>query len=126
MIQRRDVLASRKGHKSKLRLAVWNQCSGYVARQTSQNQILRYVMTGHFYFTKLLLPLLIATAKKAPTDTVRVINVSSLGHYLGVPEGIRWSTLVPGPESFEARRKLGTARLFGQSKTVGSTSFLPI
>jgi len=48
---------------------------------------------------------------------VRVVNVSSLGHYLGAPEGIRWTTIVPGAESLEARRKLGSTRLYGQSKT---------
>lgn len=88
--------------------------------------ILRHVMAGHFYFTKLLLPLLTATAKNAPANSVRVINVSSLGHYLGAPEGIRWDTLVRGQESLEARRKLGSARLFGQSKTVGIMSTPPI
>jgi NAD(P)-dependent dehydrogenase (short-subunit alcohol dehydrogenase family) len=84
------------------------------------------MMAGHFYFTKLLLPVLTETAKKAPAKSVRVINVSSLGHYLGAPEGIRWTTLKPGAESLEERKKLGSARLFGQSKTVGTTLPLPI
>ncbi|KAI0253336.1 hypothetical protein BJV78DRAFT_203386 [Lactifluus subvellereus] len=70
---------------------------------------------GHFYLTKLLLPVLTETAKKAPAKTVRVINVSSIGHY-GAAEGIRWSTLAPGNESLEARKKFGSARLFFQSK----------
>ncbi len=83
-------------------------------------------MAGHFYLTKLLLPVLTATAKKAPTKTVRVINVSSLGHYFGAPEGIRWTTINPGTESLEARRTLGSGRLYGQSKTVGNISPLPI
>ena len=83
-------------------------------------------MAGHFYFTKLLLPVLTATAKKAPEKTVRVVNVSSLGHYLGAPEGIRWTTITPGTESLEARVKLGSARLYGQSKTVGTMSSLSI
>jgi len=48
---------------------------------------------------------------------VRVVNVSSIGHYFGVPEGIRWSTLSRGDDSVEEREKLGTVRLFGQSKT---------
>jgi NAD(P)-dependent dehydrogenase (short-subunit alcohol dehydrogenase family) len=92
------------------------------ANLTNPDHILRHVVAGHFYFTKLLLPLLTATAKNAPEKTVRVINVSSLGHYLGAPEGIQWDTLVPGPESLEARKKLGSTRLFGQSKTVGIMS----
>jgi retinol dehydrogenase 12 len=83
-------------------------------------------MAGHFYFTKLLLPVLTATAKNAPAKSVRVVNVSSLGHYLGAPEGIRWTTLVPGQGSLEDRKKLGSARLYGQSKTVGIVSTLRI
>jgi len=71
---------------------------------------------GHFYLTKLLLPLLTATAKKSPAGTVRVVNVSSIGHYMGASEGIRWTTLSPGNDSLVARKKLGTARLYGQSK----------
>jgi len=71
---------------------------------------------GHFYLTKLLLPVLTDTAKKAPAKTVRIVNVSSIGHYLGAAEGIRWSTLVPGDGSLKTRKKLGPVRLFGQSK----------
>jgi retinol dehydrogenase 12 len=80
-------------------------------------------MTGHFYFTKLLLPVLRATAEKAPAaKNVRVVNVSSLVHYWGSPKGIDWNTLKPGAESLEARKKLGSARLYGQSKTVRAIS----
>ncbi|KAI9462833.1 NAD-P-binding protein [Lactarius psammicola] len=71
---------------------------------------------GHFYLTKLLLPVLTATAKKTPAGTVRVVNVSSIGHQYGAPEGIRWSTIAPGNDSLEARKKLGTTKLYGQSK----------
>ena len=76
------------------------------------------IVTGHFYLTKLLLPILTATARKCPEKSVRVVNVGSLAHYLGPPEGIRWSTLAAGHESLEARRGLGPVKLFGQSKTV--------
>ncbi|KAH9036285.1 NAD(P)-binding protein [Lactarius hengduanensis] len=72
---------------------------------------------GHFYLTKLLLPVLTAAAKKTPAGTVRVVNVSSIGHQLyGAPEGIRWATLVPGNDSLEARKKLTSTGLYGQSK----------
>ncbi|KAF8645275.1 hypothetical protein AX16_008099 [Volvariella volvacea WC 439] len=37
----------------------------------------------HFYFTKLLLPVLLATAKNCPERRVRVINTSSSGHLFG-------------------------------------------
>jgi len=96
------------------------------ANLTKPYYILRHVMAGHFYLTKLLLPLLTATAKGAPAKTVRVVNVSSLGHYFGAPEGIRWTTIVPGSESHEARKKLGSTRLYGQSKTVGRMSSLMV
>jgi len=88
-------------------------------RVTSQGYDLQFGtnVLAHFYLTKLLLPVLTATAKKAPAKTVRVVNVSSLGHYLGAPEGIRWTTINPGTESLEERKKLGSARLYGQSKT---------
>ncbi|KAH9035968.1 NAD(P)-binding protein [Lactarius hengduanensis] len=71
---------------------------------------------GHFYLTKLLLPVLTATAKKTPAGTVRVVNVSSIAHQYGAPEGIRWATLAPGNDSLEARKKLTSTKLYGQSK----------
>ncbi|KAH9989192.1 NAD(P)-binding protein [Russula vinacea] len=71
---------------------------------------------GHFYLTKLLLPLLVTTAKKSPAGTIRVINVSSIAHYMAAPEGIRWSTLGPEDDAHVARRKLGITRVYGQSK----------
>jgi hypothetical protein len=49
---------------------------------------------------------------------VRVVNVSSIAHYMGASEGIRWSTLGPGTDAIAARKKLGKARVFGQSKLV--------
>ncbi|KAH9179021.1 NAD-P-binding protein [Lactarius sanguifluus] len=71
---------------------------------------------GHFYLTKLLLPVLAATAKKTPAGTVRVVNVSSLGHQYVPPEGIRWATLGPGNDSLKARKKFNATKLYGQSK----------
>jgi len=71
---------------------------------------------GHFYLTKLLLPVLTTTAKKTPAGTVRVVNVSSIGHHYGAPEGIRWATVTTGNDSLEARKKLGNTKLYGQSK----------
>jgi len=42
--------------------------------------------------------------------------VSSIGHTRGASEGIRWSTLLPGNDSLVSRKKLGTIKLYGQSK----------
>jgi retinol dehydrogenase-12 len=74
--------------------------------------------TGHFYLTRLLLPLLLATAKKSPAGSVRVVNLSSMAHNRAAPEGIRWSSLLNGNGSLGARKELGTTRLYGQSKLV--------
>jgi retinol dehydrogenase-12 len=76
---------------------------------------------GHFYFTKLLLPILTNTAEKAPAGSVRVINISSIAHYMSPSEGIRWSTIGPGVNAPVERRKLGMARVYGQSKLVKCT-----
>jgi len=73
---------------------------------------------GHFYLTKLLLPVLTATAKASP-GAVRVVNMSSIVHYMGAREGIRWSTINNGDGAVAARKKLGMARLNGQSRLVG-------
>lgn len=65
---------------------------------------------GHFYFTKLLLPTLIATAKSAPDGKARVITTSSSAHIL---KGLTFSAFEDSP----ARGKMSTTDLYGQSKT---------
>ncbi|KAI0263049.1 NAD-P-binding protein [Gloeopeniophorella convolvens] len=69
---------------------------------------------GHFYFTNQLLPILIATARSSSPGTVRVVNVSSVGHTAA--KGIEWKTLARGTESLTARRSLGPEALYNQSK----------
>jgi hypothetical protein len=69
----------------------------------------------------LLLPVLTATAKDAPAGSVRVVNVSSLGHYNTPPEGIQWSSLKPGDDYLAQAKKIGALRLYGQSKLVKKT-----
>ena len=78
---------------------------------------------GHFYLTKLLLPVLTATAKNAPPKSVRVVYVSSLGHQMTPPEGIRWSTLKPGDDFLALAKKIGALKLYGQSKLVTRYTF---
>jgi hypothetical protein len=82
--------------------------------------VLTRLFAGHFYLTKLLLPVLIAAAKASPAGTVRVVNMSSITHNMVAPEGIRWATLGPGEEAAEARERLGDAKLFAQSQLVKS------
>ncbi|KAN0080033.1 hypothetical protein V8E55_009599 [Tylopilus felleus] len=65
---------------------------------------------GHFYLTKLLLPILISTAKSSPEGTVRVVNTSSVAHLFG---NLQFDTFLDGPK----RRADYTFRLYAQSKT---------
>lgn len=67
---------------------------------------------GHFYFTQLLMPLLLSTAKTTPSGKVRVINVSSMGH-LGV-DHVDYDTMKENPK----RTKFGPWKLYFQSKFV--------
>ncbi|KAG8695229.1 hypothetical protein FRC08_007957 [Ceratobasidium sp. 394] len=72
---------------------------------------------GHYLFTILLLPVLIHTAQTSPRGHVRVVNVASNGHRLAPKGGIDYSVLMPNdPESEARRRKMGTERLYAQSK----------
>ncbi|KAL5520577.1 hypothetical protein ACEPAG_9801 [Sanghuangporus baumii] len=66
---------------------------------------------GHFYFTKLLLPVLLETAKSAPDKHVRVVTTSSSAH-LFQSGPIQYDTLRDSPK----RKKLGTQKLYAQSK----------
>ncbi|KAG8694675.1 hypothetical protein FRC08_008323 [Ceratobasidium sp. 394] len=72
---------------------------------------------GHYLFTTLLLPVLIHTAQTSPRGHVRVVNVASNGHRFAPKGGIDYSVLIPNdPESEARRRKMGTERLYAQSK----------
>lgn len=66
---------------------------------------------GHFYITKLLLPILISTAKSTPEGTVRVVNTASHGHWFS---NLEFDTFMDGPK----RRADQTFRLYRQSKAV--------
>ena len=100
-----------------------NVLGGVQTNFANRYHLLTYIeRAGHFYFTKLLIPVLTGTAKKTPAGTVRVVNVSSIGHHYGPPEGISWATLAPGNDSLEARKKIGVTKLYGQSKLVRCTN----
>ncbi|KZP27444.1 NAD(P)-binding protein [Athelia psychrophila] len=70
---------------------------------------------GHFYFTKLLLPTLLAGTKTSGDGHVRVVNTSSIAHIFA---GLDFNTFKDGP----ARLKAGTEKLYMQSKN-GSVVF---
>jgi len=65
---------------------------------------------GHFYFTKLLLPVLISGAKSSSDGKSRIVNLSSAGHLL--VRNLNFNTFKDGP----ARRKCSIIPLYGQSK----------
>ncbi|KAH9960661.1 NAD(P)-binding protein [Russula dissimulans] len=89
-----------------------------IDKVTSQGYDMQFGVNvlGHYYFTLLLLPLLKATAKNSPSGSVRVVNVSSIGHVVSPPEGILWSTLSPGDDCLAVGKKVGALKLYGQSK----------
>lgn len=72
----------------------------------SLNQLL--IITGHFYFTKLLLPTLLSTAKTS--GPIRIITVASTGALM--TGGLKFDTFKDGP----SRKKLGNQALYIQSK----------
>jgi hypothetical protein len=73
-------------------------------------------VVGHYLLTKLLLPSLIAGAQSSPDGKVRVVNQSSSAQMF--VDTIDFLTLT----DVAARKKLGSAKLYMQSKFVGFLS----
>ncbi|KAJ7793584.1 NAD-P-binding protein [Mycena olivaceomarginata] len=75
---------------------------------------------GHYFFTMLLMPTLLRTAKGEVSGTpcrVRVVAVSSDAHEMTAPkQGIVWESLQKGDPALPVRKKLTGTRLYGQSK----------
>ncbi|KIM45672.1 hypothetical protein M413DRAFT_24821 [Hebeloma cylindrosporum] len=67
-------------------------------------------VVGHFYFTKLLIPSLVAGAKSSADGKARVVNTSSSASLL--TSGVDFNTLKDTP----ARKKRTTTTLYAQSK----------
>jgi retinol dehydrogenase-12 len=68
-------------------------------------------VVGHFYLTKLLLPVLSSTAKASPDGHVRVLSVSSSSHMFAK---LNFNTFKDGP----TRKAVSPESLYGQSKFV--------
>ena len=68
-------------------------------------------VVGHFYFTKLVLPALLAAAATSSEGIARVVNTASNGHWMS---GLDYNTFRDSP----ARRKKTAFGLYGQSKSV--------
>ncbi|GBE78541.1 Uncharacterized oxidoreductase [Sparassis crispa] len=64
---------------------------------------------GHFFFTELLMPALLAGKETSPDHHARVVTTSSSGAYMYT---LDWETFRDGP----ARRKLSVIDLYSQSK----------
>ncbi|KAF8595286.1 NAD(P)-binding protein [Ceratobasidium sp. AG-I] len=73
---------------------------------------------GHYFFTTLLLPTLIHTAKNSPLANghARVINTSSSAVYYVPKQGMVWEILGTDETSKVACKKLGSQPLYFQSK----------
>lgn len=69
---------------------------------------------GHWYLTKLLVPIMIETAGHSPPKSVRVVHVSSVAHYLARNKLLDFESFKGGPQ----RDKYTTADLYAQSKSV--------
>ncbi|KAJ7186818.1 NAD-P-binding protein [Mycena filopes] len=81
-----------------------------IDQTTRQGYDLQFgLLLGHFYFTKLLLPLLLSTAKS--TGKARIISVSSGAHHFS---GLNFATFKDGPE----RRKASTHRLYIRAEQI--------
>ena len=65
---------------------------------------------GHFFFTKLLLPILQRTAAEPNTD-VRVINVSSIGHMMPPSGGFLPDQVVTNMETYNTWKRYGQSKL---------------
>ncbi|KAJ4477262.1 NAD-P-binding protein [Lentinula aciculospora] len=93
-----------------------------IGPQTAQGYDVQFGVhvLGHYFFTLLLMPTLLRTAKGEVSGTplpVRVISVSSDAHEMTAPkEGIVWDSLQKGDAAVPARKKLTGTRLYGQSK----------
>lgn len=65
---------------------------------------------GHFYFTKLLLPALLAVSQNTPGTAARIVNTASFASELA--NKLDYDTFKDGP----IRRKLGSVSMYYQSK----------
>ncbi|KAF9454693.1 NAD(P)-binding protein [Macrolepiota fuliginosa MF-IS2] len=69
-------------------------------------------VTGHWYLTSLLLPILLETAKHSAPKSVRVVHVASMGHYAAKSQPLDFGSFKAGPQ----RNKYRTDELYLQSK----------
>jgi retinol dehydrogenase 12 len=86
---------------------------------TAQNYDLQFGtnVIGHYFLSKLLIPLMEATAATLPpTDPVRLIELTSDGHLSNANKGvelINYDSIIPG----KTRDGTGSMQLYFQSKS---------
>ncbi|KAH8822871.1 NAD-binding protein [Flagelloscypha sp. PMI_526] len=66
---------------------------------------------GHFYFTKLLLPTLLASNKESPQTPSRVVHVSSIGHHL--TKGLQFEAFKDGAYR---NQNVSSAEMYSEAK----------
>lgn len=86
--------------------------------QTSGRISRLMIITGHFFFTKLLMPAILSAVKSSPDRHARIIYTSSLVAYMDV---LHWDTLVDGAARTNT---MDPSKLYFQSKFVGHRSFI--
>ncbi|KAG2064920.1 NAD(P)-binding protein [Suillus decipiens] len=64
---------------------------------------------GHFYFTKIVMPALLAGAARSPDGIARIVNTSSIAHWFG---SLDYNTFKDSP----ARKQKSAGALYVQSK----------
>lgn len=77
-----------------------------------QYDFLIVMYSGHFYFTKLLLPALLAGAKTSSDGKARVVNISSIAAYMSKALDLEVAQDTP------QRKKSSLTYLYSQSKLV--------
>ena len=106
-----EAAATFKGRESRLDILVNNAgvmaCPYDTTKEGYEVQFGTNHM-GHALLTKLLLPTMLETAQQPGAD-VRIISLSSAGHYLTVPKGIEFDQAALGNEN--TWRRYGVSKL---------------
>lgn len=88
--------------------------------ETSYFVISLNCITGHFYFTNLLIPALVAGSKSSQDGKARVVTLSSLAAYMTGPFDLELAKDTP------KRKKVSLIQLYGQSKIVRLLAYFHI
>ena len=74
---------------------------------------------GPYYFTKLLIPILISSAPTSSDTKTRIITISSVSHLRAPKGGVRWETLQGnGDVAMKGKKSMSEQVIYAQSKWV--------